>query len=127
MSTPVDPARTQATLKRIRWILVGLAVYWVVMAGVTLAFPDVQVEQDAGQTPPLWMTAGSLGVMAALHALAAAWLGPKRPMAWAMTALTAGLSVIGCLTAPAALYLLVLLFKAEVMLPALGRDGPPKD
>lgn len=127
MTTPVDPSATDAALKRIRWILLGLAAYWLLMAGITLAFPDVQVEQDAGQTPPLWMTAGSLGVMAALHGLAAAWIGPKRPLAWGMTALTAGLSVIGCITAPAALYLLVLLFKAEVMLPALGREGPPKD
>lgn len=67
------------------------------------------------------MTAGSLGLMAALHGVAAAWIGPDRPVAWGMTALTAGLSVIGCLTTPAAAYLLVLLFRKEVMLPCLGR------
>ncbi|MCP4807719.1 MAG: hypothetical protein GY913_26960 [Proteobacteria bacterium] len=114
----------EAGLRRVRQVLLGLGAYWVLMAGITLAFPDVQVEQDAGQVPPLWVTAGSLGLMAALHGLAALWIGPKRPMAWAMTTLTAGLSVMGCLTTPVAIYLLVLLFKAEVMLPCLGRKLP---
>lgn len=110
----------QALLKRVRQILGGLVAYWTVLALITLANSDVAVEADAGAAPSIWVTAGVLVLMAALHGVALAWIPSLTRWGWAMTVLTLGVSTIGFCSTPLALWGIYLLFKKPILGTCLG-------
>ena len=119
-----DPLLEQAELlRKIRLILGGLTAYWVVLALITLANSNVTVEADPASAPPLYVTAGVLVLMAALHGVALAWIPSLTRWGWAMTVLTLGVSTIGLCSTPMALWGIVLLFKKPIMGTCLGHEG----
>ena len=112
----------QGLLVKVRWILGGLAAYWLVLALITLANSNVQVEADPASAPPLWITAGVLVLMAAMHGVAVFWIPSLSRWAWAMSVLTLGVSTIGFCSTPLALWGIWILFKKPIIGTCLGHE-----
>lgn len=109
-----------ADLSRARWGLLLLAAWYAGMLALSLSL-DAQVPGG----PPPWVSALVLGALSASNAASAAAIGPRRPGAWAWAVMSAGFSVAGCVPAPVALGVVVLLFRPALKTWCLGAPQPP--
>lgn len=118
---------TPAPFGKIRGILVAMAVFWALMTLVTV-YGNGQLSTEELGEAPLWATVAAPAFVALCSALAAWRTRPGDRQGWGLAVSAMALNLLGCLTAPLAVWGILLLFKPHTKAQMLGgRFAKPLD
>ena len=128
--TELEPSAlldTPAPFGKIRGILVAMAVFWALMSLVTV-YGNTQLSAEELGDTPLWATVAAPAFVG-LFAAVAAWrtrAGDRQ--GWGLGVSAMALNLLGCVTAPLAVWGILLLFKPHTKAQMLGgRFAKPLD
>jgi hypothetical protein len=110
---------TPAPFGKIRGILVATAVFWTLMSLVTV-YGNTQLSTDELGDTPLWATVAAPAFVALFAALAAWRTRAGDRQGWGLGVSAMALNLLGCVTAPLAIWGIVLLFKPHTKAQMLG-------
>ncbi|MFT5582458.1 MAG: hypothetical protein ACI9VR_000034 [Cognaticolwellia sp.] len=110
---------TPAPFGKIRGILVAMAVFWALMSLVTVYGNTQLSAEDLGDTP-LWATVAAPAFVGLFSALAAWRTRPGDRQGWGLGVSAMALNLLGCVTAPLAIWGILMLFKPTTKAQMLG-------
>jgi hypothetical protein len=110
---------TPAPFGRIRGILVAMAVFWAVMSLVTV-YGNTQLSAEELGDTPLWATVAAPAFVSVFSGLAGWRTRSGDRQGWGLGVSAMALNLLGCVTAPLAIWGILMLFKPHTKAQMLG-------